>query len=980
MKEPGRRRALKVLGSASLMPALSACSGGAPDKLVPYVVAPEDVIPGVDTFYATSCRECPAGCGMLARTRDGRVVKLEGNPEHPLSRGALCIRGQAAVQGLYDPDRIPGPLRRPRGGAAGAAGGGEKLSWDAGVKALAAAVRELRDAGRAERIALWTPLMSGSLDTFVDLWLGAIGGGKRVRYEPFGYEPIREAQRLLFGRDAVPDYDFAAARMILSFGADFLETWLQTVASAAGFREARRVKDGVRAEFVHVEARRSLTAASADTWLSVEPGTELFVALALAHVVLAEGQSRIPGKEQDALKRLLADHTPEAAARRAGVSAEEVRALARRFAAAQPGLAVGGGVAACGTNATATQVAIALLNYVTGNVGRTVRIAAGSAFSRAGRYRDALAQVEAMKRAEVELLLLHDVNPAFTLPRAAGFAEAVSRVKTVVGLGSHPDETAELASLLLPTHTPLESWGDHHAAAGVRSLQQPVMSPVFDTRHFGDLLLDVARELGGPVAAALPYENFLEYLKSEWTSLQQRAAPKQDFAGFWTQALKRGGLFEPAEPEPLSLRTSELVNLRFEPAQLEDAARPLTLVVHPSLHLYDGRGANKTWLQEIPETLSKASWSNWAELHPETCRALGVQAGQLIALETSHGRIDLPALPSDGVRPGVVAVPIGQGHTAYGRYAAGRGANPLRLLPAAPEAASGARVWLATRVTATALPVRRPLVLAQTGSDQAGRGMAQAVRLGSQPAAAAAAHQHASMYPEHEHPAHRWGMAIDVDACIGCNACVAACYAENNVPIVGPEPLRAGREMSWLRIERFLERDGGTSDVRFLPMLCQHCDHAPCEAVCPVYATYHNPEGLNAQIYNRCVGTRYCGNNCPYKVRRFNFFEHTVAAPLDRQLNPDVTVRSKGVMEKCTFCVQRIQLAKDHAKDAGRPLEDGEIVPACAQTCPTRAIQFGDLNDAGSRVSVLARDPRAYRVFEGLNTRPAITYLKKVLA
>ena len=353
-------------------------------------------------------------------------------------------------------------------------------------------------------------------------------------------------------------------------------------------------------------------------------------------------------------------------------------------------------------------------------------------------------------------------------------------------------------------------------------------------------------------------------------------------------------------------------------------------------------------------------------------------SGQLVSLETSHGRIELPVLPTDGIRPGVVAVALGQGHTAYGRYAEGRGASPLSLLGAAAEEASGARVWLATRVTATPRPVWRPLPIGQAGEDQQGRGIAQAVRQGE--AHAEPVHEEPSMYAPHEHPAHRWGMAIDVDACIGCNACVAACYAENNVPVVGPDAQRLGRDMSWLRIERYVEREAGRADVRFVPMLCQHCDHAPCESVCPVYATYHTPEGLNAQVYNRCVGTRYCGNNCPYKVRRFNWFEHSLPAPLDRQTNPDVTARSKGVMEKCTFCIQRIQGAKDRAKDEGRSVRDGEIVPACAQTCPTKAITFGDLKDPASRASLASQSSRGYRVFESLNTRPAITYLKKVLS
>jgi len=343
-----------VLATAGVAPALASCAPAPPEKLLPYLIPPEDVVPGVAAWYATTCRECPAGCGMLVRVREGRAVKAEGHPGHPLNRGALCVRGQAALQGLYDPDRVAGPYRRDRATS--------KLSWDDGLKALAASIRALREAGRADRIAFVTPLLTGSLDALVDRWLKALGGGTRIRYEPFAYEPLREAGRRAFGKDAIPRFDFAAARMIVSFGADFLETWLSNVAAARAFREARSGARGRRAEFVHLEARRSLTAASADTWLSAEPGSERDLALAMARVILEEAPARLAdAREREALRRVLQDHTPERAAARSGLGADAIRQLALRFAGAEPGLAVGGGVAASGPDATEAQVAIHLL-------------------------------------------------------------------------------------------------------------------------------------------------------------------------------------------------------------------------------------------------------------------------------------------------------------------------------------------------------------------------------------------------------------------------------------------------------------------------------------------------------------------------------------------------------------------------------------------------------------------------------------------
>ena len=984
----GRRTFLKVLGSAGPAAAVAACSPVPPERIIPYVVPPEDVVPGVATWYATVCGECPAGCGMIVRTREGRAVKVEGNPDHPVNRGSLCIRGQASLQGLYNPDRFTGPRRRRTTNAAAGHSVLEDANWDDAQGAFVEQLQAVRDTGRAGRVAIVTPLMTGTVDRLVDQWATAVGA-RRLRYEAFAYEAVRAANRVTFSRDAIPQYDFASPDLVVSFGADFLETWLSTVGYSRDHADGRRVRDGRKPRFVQIEPRMSLTGASADEWLTIEPGTEALVAAAMVFTIVSEQRVQVAdlaNEDANRILELVGDHTPERVAVRTGLAAEAVRALARSFAdpVRGPGrsLAVGGGIAASGGHATTAQVAINLLNYVAGNVGTTVVFGSDGdvGWDGASDYRAMLELADAMRAGEIDVAILHDVNPVYTMPGGANFSEALASVPFVVSTSSCPDETASRADLVLPTHTPLESWGDVEPRAGVRGLMQPTMQPRLDTKHFGDLLLETGRALGDDVASGLPPdEDFLALLRREWVALQPVQTDDAE-AVFWAESQRRGGTWQSVDPIAVDLNPG-LFGTSIEVSPRDDT-RALTLVVYPSLHYYDGRGANRSWLQEIPDPLMKTAWGSWVELAPETARAIGADEGQLVTLESDHGTVDVSVLINPHLRAGVAAMPLGQGHTEYGRYATGRGVNPMVLLGAAPEPASGGPQWLGTRVDATPRALHRPMPRLQSTFDQMDRGIAQAVSM----AALASGEvdpepEHVSLYPPHEHPEHRWGMAIDLDACNGCNACVAACYAENNVPVMGADQIGRGRTMAWLRIERFVEPpgpDAGGTDNRFVPMLCQHCDHAPCETVCPTYATYHTDEGLNAQVYNRCVGTRYCANNCPYKVRRFNWLDPEFDAPLNLQLNPDVPVRSAGVMEKCTFCVQRIRGAQDQAKDDNRSVGDGDITPACAQTCPAQAIVFGDLNDPSSRVSQVSEDARAYHVFSALNTRPAVAYLKKV--
>lgn len=1040
-----RRDFLKLVG-VGLAGTAAGCASHPSEKLIPYLIAPEDVLPGVPYFYSTACRECPAGCGMVVRTREGRAIKLEGNPQHPLGQGGLCARGQAGLQGLYDPDRIKTPLVRD-------GKSWKSVTWD---EALALVAGKLQ-AAKGKSVLL-TGHETGTLRAVAGEFAAGVGA-THVMWEPFGYETLRAGNRATFGVDAVPHYDLAAARCVIAFGADFLETFGSPVAQARGFAAMRANRADGAGHFVTVEPRLSTTGANADEWVAAKPGTEFALALGLANVICNEGLGSAAA-ERAALKGAVAAYTPEAVAAQTEVPAETIVRLARLFTKTGPSLALAGGIATQGTNGVALVAAVNLLNHVAGNTGRTVRFDRTLDLSGLATFAQFQTRLDAMAAGQVELLLVNGANPVYALPAWTGAAEAIGKVPFKVALATTQDETTALCDVILPVSHALESFGDAFSARGVYSLQQPAMRrlPMFDSRPFGDVLIALAKAAGA--GAAWP-DAFHDLLRDRWKAMHARFGKGRDFETFWVESLKDGGVFEDVAALPVRWTGTPAF------AASERAGDGgLALLVTASNNFYDGRGANRPWLQELPDMTSKTVWGSWVEIHPETAASLGVKQGQPLKLETSAGSIEAPAYLYAGIRKDTVALALGQGHTGYGRYAQGRGVNAVALLPKAVDAASGALAYQSANVKASRGAKAMELYEQQAEKNQHDRHIAQIVPVAALLAGAAAGEAHGEAhgaaqgeaahagaeaghgahtpghYPagegvENQHPSmsrpgqfteplarpegwqppahavtafdpelkvrhpkadpinvgsyknakHRWAMAIDLNACNGCGSCVVACYAENNIPVVGPDLMRRGREMAWIRIDRFEERVApGASDVRFVPMMCQHCGDAPCEMVCPVYATYHNPEGLNAQVYNRCVGTRYCSNNCPYKVRAFNWFDYSAPEkttfafpePLNWQLNPDVTVRSKGVMEKCTMCIQRILEGKGNAKDENREVRDGEIQTACAQSCPAQAITFGDLADPETAVHLKSFGERKYWVFEELNTKPGVTYLQKV--
>ena len=972
MADITRRDFFKAVGAGGAAATLVGCGTEPPEKLIPYLIPAEEIVPGIPVSYATVCQECPAGCGMVIKTREGRAVKAEGNPSHPINQGALCARGQASLQGLYNPDRLREPLVRNSDGKLAA------VSWDDAEGIVTKHLSTLRAEGKGGRVAFISSLVGGSLRQLMQRWMGAFGSHRTYMFEAFGYDGLKSAHESLFGLNTIPRYQLEKSQFIISFGADFLDTWLSPVEYARGFSTMRSYRDGKMGRFYYAGPRLSLTGANADDWMATRPGTEGVLALGMVHAILSAGLAPSLGAaERKAVESLVGDFTPEQVSEVTGVAAKKLSEVARAFVANRPSLALGGGPGWSSSTATMSGLGAALLNYIAGNIGQTVQFPSYSSWDAVSTVNDILALTEEMNRGETSALLIHGANPVFTLPQSAGFRDALKKVPIKIAFSEFLDETSSEADIILPMHDPLESWGDYSPRQGVQGVIQPVMRPVFATRALGDVLLSLGKKIDVKMANQLPWPNFYAYLRESWGGLQKQIGNTEPFEVFWQQALRQGGVWSEGVKETARLNLDGVQALASELRLNAESKKPsMYLHLYPSNAHYDGRGANRPWLQELPDPMTKITWGNWAEVHPETAQKLGITEGALLKITSPSGAVQAPAHIYEGIRADTVALPLGQGHTAFGRYASQLGSNPNSLISAKP-ARSAAVSLIPVQIEVTT--VHDAPASTAGNNRQDGREIAEAVTISRLAQPAKTDHEkHPQLRPSHPHPENRWGMVIDLNACTGCSACMVACSAENNVPTVGKDNILKGREMFWIRIERYAEADGERLDNRFLPMLCQHCDNAPCEPVCPVYATYHRDDGLNTQVYNRCVGTRYCSNNCPYKVRRFNWFDYESPDPLNMQLNPDVTVRSKGVMEKCTFCVQRIRSAKDIAKDDERPMRDGEITPACVQTCPTSAIVFGDLKDPESKVSKMAKDPRGYRVLETLNTEPAITYLKKI--
>ncbi|CDX22512.1 4Fe-4S ferredoxin iron-sulfur binding domain protein [Mesorhizobium sp. ORS 3324] len=917
--EPNRRTLLKLMGASLSLGGLAACSKA--QSIVPYVRQPEMLVPGKPVYYATTLSSDGFGIGAIIESHEGRPTKVEGNPDHPASRGASDASMQAAVLTLFDPDRSRMPLKS-----------GEPATYGDFLKAMAALVSKWT-ASQGQGSAL---LLEASTSPTIAAQVGALQARysklKVYRHDPLAAPAAGEASRALFASALAPLYRFDRADVIFSLDADFLGEGPGRLAYARDFAARRRVRNpGDRMNRLYsVESTPTTTGAAADHRHATRPSKVEDIAASLRATL--SGQAGVSGSPVD---------PPWMAA-----LAEDLKAAGRNA------LVVPGAHQSAFVHAVAFAV-----NASLGAIGNTIElIEPPDAIPVDG---DLALLCDAIAQGSIDTVVVLGANPMHTAPINLDVHRAFLLLKLLVHHGHYRDETALLAHWHVPAAHELESWSDLRAFDGTVSLVQPLIAPLYDGKTVHELL----SVLGGQFET-----NALSLIRQHWSSLDE---------GAWKKALRDGVVAESAARPASLMVPPDLGGLK--PRHEDHDGIDIRFIADPWLR--DGRLANASWLQELPRPLTKIVWGNAALISAATAQRLNIENGRVINVAGEGADIDAAVWIMPGHPDETVTLSFGFGRKVGSVAAMAEGYDAFRLRIGAQWVATGAAIQPRENsvriITTQHHQAMEGRALVRHASLEAFRQDPHFVRKDAPPSPTE------SLYPDWRYDQEAWAMAIDLSACIGCMACVAACQAENNIATVGPDECDRGQEMHWLRIDRYYAGPVSAPETFFQPVPCMHCEKAPCEVVCPVNATVHTHDGLNAQIYNRCIGTRYCSQNCPYKVRRFNFLDHQSfdkeeAGPEQAVHNPNVSVRSRGVMEKCTYCVQRINARRIQAQIENRPIADDEVVTACQQACPTRAITFGDLNRKDSHVAREKSAPQNYALLEELNTRPRTTYLGKI--
>jgi molybdopterin-containing oxidoreductase family iron-sulfur binding subunit len=945
-----RRDFLKLMGFSVAAVSLASCEAPV-RKAIPYLNKPVDVEPGIANWYATSYYQGGVYNSILVKTREGRPIKIEPNPQSTLTPYGTHPRVQASVLGVYDHNRLRTPLIK-----------GKEAEWARVDSEITSALGNVT--GKVAVVS--STIISPSTKQLINEFGSRFGSFEHVTYDASSSSGLLSANG-----GVIPGYDFSKAQVIVSIGADFLGTWGAPTPFAKQYIQNRKVtaQNPNMSRHYQFETHFSLTGANADVRVPIKPSEEAAVVTALYNGITGQGG---------------AGNVPAAASKALAAAVKELQANK------------GKALVVSGSNDAGTQAMVTAINKALGAEGSTIDTNAPY-YVKQGNDAAMIRLISEMNAGTVGAVFFYNANPVYDHPLSDQVVSGLKKVPLKVSFADRVEETSALADYITPDHNYLESWNDSEPKRGYLSITQPAISPIFLTRQMQDSLLTWSGS----------NSNFYEYLRNNW-----RKVATGNFNEFWEKTVHDGVLETGA-----TLLTVNNTFTAASPVAKPVKAAAIEAVVYEKVNIGTGEHSNNPWLQEMGDPISKATWGNYVAMPRKMMEEMEIVQGDVLKVTLANGKsVELPALTQPGQAQGTVGIAMGYGRNLESMpVAKGLGAN------AAPIATVVDNTILYTGpVTIEKTDATSPIAQIQTHHTIMDRLVVQEntlakykenpkevteyIRLATHDGPVKPAT--ISLWDDYEYKNHHWGMVIDLNSCIGCGACTVSCHIENNVPVVGKAEVLNRRDMHWLRIDRYysavehepkdyetMEDPAENPSVIFQPMMCQHCNHAPCETVCPVAATMHSSEGINQMVYNRCVGTRYCANNCPYKVRRFNWFAYSNNDKFATEnymmnndlgkmvLNPDVTVRGRGVMEKCTFCVQRVQLAKLEAKRENRRPKDGEAVSACAQSCPTEAIVFGDMKDPNSRISqVLAREEgeRAFHVLEELNVQPNVTYLTKI--
>ncbi|MBF9253887.1 TAT-variant-translocated molybdopterin oxidoreductase [Pontibacter sp. 172403-2] len=950
-----RRDFLKLLGFSMAAVSLASCEAPV-RKAIPYLNKPVDVEPGVPNWYASTFFQNGDYNSILVKTQVGRPIKIEPNNLSSLTSYGTSPRAQASLLGLYDNNRLRYPLIK-----------NNEADWTKVDKEIMSRLGKVN--GKVAFVS--STIISPSTKQLINEF-----GSRFANFEHVMYDANSSWGLLSANGGVIPGYDFSKANVIVSIGADFLGSWVAPIPFAKQYIQTRKVssENPTMSRHYQFETRFSMTGANADVRVPIKPSEEAAVITAIYNAVTGGGSSA------------------------ASISnAAAVTAAIKELQANR-----GKALVVAGSNDPGTQAMVTAINRALGAEGTTIDVAAPY-YTKQGNDPQMIRLINEMNAGSVGAVLFYNANPVYDHPLSEKVASGIKKVNFTLSFADRVDETAALVEYVLPDNHYLESWNDFEPKKGYLSLSQPAINPIFTTRQMQESLLIWSGS----------NTDFYEYIRNNW-----RKVATGDFNEFWEHTVHDGVLENGT--------SMLLVNTNVAPAA------PVIKVIKPTgieAVLYEkavgtGDMSNNPWLQEMPDPISKATWGNYVAMPRSMAEEMQVVQGDVLKVTMPNGGvIELPALVQPGQAPGTVAIAVGYGRKLESMpVAIGVGANAYPVATVVdntvfftgPVKLEKTDAVIEIAQTQTHHTIMGRLIVQESTLakyKEEPKSVTEYVRIATHEGPAKPAT--ISLWDDYEYKDHHWGMVVDLNSCIGCNACVISCQAENNIPVVGKAEVLNRREMHWMRIDRYyssnvdmetkdlgvverydkMEDPADNPSVIYQPMFCQHCNHAPCETVCPVAATMHSSEGLNQMAYNRCVGTRYCANNCPYKVRRFNWFAYpnnekfvnintTMQTDLGKMvLNPDVVVRARGVMEKCSFCVQRIQLGKLEAKRENRRTKDGEVVTACAQSCPTNALIFGDMLDPESQISkTLAREQgeRAFHVLEELNVQPNVTYLTKI--